>query len=204
VSPNQRDPVQQRAIYTRERILSAGEYLFSRKGYHKTNSKEIAKTAGVATGSFYAYFKDKREVLLETLERHNRAITARVRKHLESQTPDAAELKTFARTIIDAVIDAHRILPEYHEEIESLKHTDPAIAEMMKMYMEESVQMTYETLARFRHMLKVKDLRTAARIITILIEEIVHCIVFNKETVDERKIIRESAAMIRGYLLKEP
>jgi len=60
-----RKPVQQRGIQTKDKILKAAERLFSDKGFHKTNTKAIATEAGVATGSVYAYFKDKKSVFLE-------------------------------------------------------------------------------------------------------------------------------------------
>jgi hypothetical protein len=73
---------------------------------------------------------------------------------------------------------------------------------MMKKYLDQSIQATHETLTRFRNILKVKDLRTAAEIITVFIEEIVHHVVFNGNTVNKAKIIKETAVMIGNYLLK--
>ena len=55
---------------TKEQIKKAAFQLFSQKGIHGTNSKEIAKKAGVSIGSFYSYFKNKKILLLEILEDH--------------------------------------------------------------------------------------------------------------------------------------
>ena len=38
------------------------------KGYEHTTAKEIAANAGVATGTFYRYFSDKRQLLMALLE----------------------------------------------------------------------------------------------------------------------------------------
>ena len=38
------------------------------KGYHNTNTAEIAKVAGVSTGIVYNYFKDKHDILIEGIK----------------------------------------------------------------------------------------------------------------------------------------
>ncbi len=60
-----RIPRQKRGIETKGRIIQAARGLFSRKGFHGTNSKEIASAAGVSIGSFYSYFQDKKALFLE-------------------------------------------------------------------------------------------------------------------------------------------
>jgi AcrR family transcriptional regulator len=187
---------------TKNKILDAGEYLFASKGYYKTSSRDIAERSGVSIGSFYAYFRDKKGVLLETLERHNIAVLSRIKKYLGIREPGALNQKSYIINLINAVVGAHGILPEYHREIVFLMHTDHDIEKMMKKYLDQSIQATHETLTRFRNILKVKDLRTAAEIITVFIEEIVHHVVFNGNTVNKAKIIKETAVMIGNYLLK--
>lgn len=60
-----RQPLQARAIRTRERLLAAAQVEFSEHGYAATTSKSIARRAGSATGTFYQYFSDKDAALLE-------------------------------------------------------------------------------------------------------------------------------------------
>jgi TetR/AcrR family transcriptional regulator, mexJK operon transcriptional repressor len=61
-------PKQERAQQKRNALLESGYTLFSLKGYEQTTAKEIASTAGVATGTFYRYFSDKRQLLMSLLE----------------------------------------------------------------------------------------------------------------------------------------
>lgn len=66
---------------TRRRLVEAGTALFAAEGLHAVTSARIARTAGVATGTFYLHFKDKQElfreivftVLSELRERQDRA-----------------------------------------------------------------------------------------------------------------------------------
>ena len=44
-------------------ILDASLKLFVDNGFHGTSTSEIAKTAGVATGTLFHYFKTKKELI---------------------------------------------------------------------------------------------------------------------------------------------
>lgn len=46
----------------REAILRAARVLFATKGYEETTIADIAKEAGIAVGTVYLYFRNKREV----------------------------------------------------------------------------------------------------------------------------------------------
>ncbi|MDQ0229846.1 TetR/AcrR family transcriptional regulator [Metabacillus malikii] len=61
-------PKQKRALEKRHALLESGRLLFIEKGYEQTNAKEIASHAGVAVGTFYRYFTDKRQLLMSLLE----------------------------------------------------------------------------------------------------------------------------------------
>lgn len=61
-------PKQERAQQKRKSLLQSGLTLFIHHGYEHTTAKEIALHAGVATGTFYRYFSDKRQLLLSLLE----------------------------------------------------------------------------------------------------------------------------------------
>ncbi|MGO9146941.1 MAG: TetR/AcrR family transcriptional regulator [Desulfomonilia bacterium] len=56
--------------YMREMIIEAAEELFSQYGYHNTQIMDIVKAVGMSAGTFYNYFKDKRDLFAQ-LTRHN-------------------------------------------------------------------------------------------------------------------------------------
>ncbi|MFC4321547.1 TetR/AcrR family transcriptional regulator [Litchfieldia salsa] len=60
-------PKQQRAQAKRQALLESGRLLFIEQGYEQTNAKEIAAHAGVATGTFYRYFVDKRQLMMSLM-----------------------------------------------------------------------------------------------------------------------------------------
>lgn len=56
---------QARAVETRKKIVQAAKVLIAAKGFAETSIDDIAKQAGVSTGSFYTYFKKKEDVVEE-------------------------------------------------------------------------------------------------------------------------------------------
>lgn len=62
--------IEKKRQYTRDMIIEAAEDLFSRLGYHNTQVMDIVKAVGMSAGTFYNYFKDKRD-LFEQITRRN-------------------------------------------------------------------------------------------------------------------------------------
>lgn len=52
----------------KEAILEAAIRLFAEKGYNETPTSEVARTAGVAEGTVFHYFKTKEGILMHILE----------------------------------------------------------------------------------------------------------------------------------------
>jgi AcrR family transcriptional regulator len=53
----------------RQQILGVAREMFSKRGYHQTTIDDIVAQAGVARGTFYLYFEDKRAVFSDLVDR---------------------------------------------------------------------------------------------------------------------------------------
>jgi AcrR family transcriptional regulator len=53
----------------RQQILSVARDVFARRGYHAAKVDDIVAAAGVARGTFYLYFQDKRAIFGEIVDR---------------------------------------------------------------------------------------------------------------------------------------
>lgn len=62
----------------RERLLNAATERFGRFGYRKTSIDEIARSAGVAKGTIYLYYRNKAELLYHVLAREKRSHLSRL------------------------------------------------------------------------------------------------------------------------------
>ncbi|MHB8510364.1 MAG: TetR/AcrR family transcriptional regulator [Candidatus Dormibacteria bacterium] len=61
-------PSTPRGEATRQKVLEAAEQVFGEKGYHGASVTEITRAAGVAQGTFYLYFKGKKEIYLDLVD----------------------------------------------------------------------------------------------------------------------------------------
>lgn len=61
----ERTPATGRGERTRSRLLDAARTVFESRGYHGATVADVAKTAGVAHGTFYKYFESKDDVFRE-------------------------------------------------------------------------------------------------------------------------------------------
>ncbi len=90
---------------TRDRLLASGAHLFARRGLNGVTSHDIAREAGVATGTFYNHFRDKTSLFQELA----RATEKRLLAHLEAGTSDApdrtAEIHARVRALIEFAED---------------------------------------------------------------------------------------------------
>ncbi len=63
-----------RGARTRQRLLEAAEAVFTESGYHDASIVRITDAAGVAMGTFYLYFRSKKEIFDELLRDLNRRV----------------------------------------------------------------------------------------------------------------------------------
>jgi AcrR family transcriptional regulator len=108
-------PTTQRGEATRQKVLEAAELVFGEKGYHGASVTEITRAAGVAQGTFYLYFKGKKEIfldLVDALGSRLRALTldasSRAESYAEAQRLGFSAFFDFARTHRHI----YRIIPE--------------------------------------------------------------------------------------------
>src|SRR3979490_958166 len=53
----------------RQSILTVARDVFARRGYHAAKIDDIVAAAGIARGTFYLYFEDKRAIFEEIVDR---------------------------------------------------------------------------------------------------------------------------------------
>lgn len=90
----------------RQHILDAARNVFAKRGYHPTTIDDIVAEAGVARGTFYLYFEDKRAVFSDLIDRFSQKITmAILRIHVaEGSAPVAEQVRANIRGIIGVAL----------------------------------------------------------------------------------------------------
>ena len=192
-----RIPQQKRSIETRNRILVAAKDQFAKDGFYGTNAKEIAAAAGVSVGSFYSYFKDKKAVFMEIFREH---IEEKVVRILSEHRFDSDHRKESVHRLIKAMLDAHDPYPEFHREAMAMRYSDPEVEAVFNELDQMSLRHVEQFIAKFKDKLRIKDIPTAARIISGAVEEIICSITIFGQDEEADRLIDGLADMIHRYL----
>ncbi|WP_433519982.1 TetR family transcriptional regulator [Nonomuraea sp. CA-143628] len=109
--PLRRQPTQRRSARRVERMLDATAELLDEIGYEGLSTTRIAERAGVAIGSVYQFFPDKRAITQELTRRNVEQFVSRVgRRFLEEDYRGWWEA---VDAIIDEFVDMHRSVPGF-------------------------------------------------------------------------------------------
>jgi AcrR family transcriptional regulator len=197
-----RVPQQKRGIETRNRILEAARVLFSLDGYHGTNAKEITAEAGVSVGSFYAYFKDKKELFMELTHGHMKQEILAMLDHVKDLPSEKIGKKETVRHMIQVVADTHDQSPELYRETEALKFTDSDILGFHEEINAHFNKRFISFLEMFEDRLRITDVEAAAKVIACAIQESIHSVRLFDSSISEDRLIDALADMVHRYLFK--
>ncbi len=172
-----RKPQQQRSIEKRKKIIDAGYQLFCEKGYHNTNTAEIAKLAGVSTGIVYNYFKDKKDIFMEVIDLYENNITAPMYEAIKGlERP--FDIERVIREIIKNLTVAHNMAKNVHEEMQALSHTDKEIGELFCRFQASVANQIVEFMVAYD--IKPTHAFEKAHLIIDIIENIIHEMVYHQ------------------------
>jgi len=132
--------IQARALKTREKLLVSALELYTVKGYNRTTVDEVAEHAGLSTGTAYRYFRNKKDLLLETLSFSFENI---------GEIAGVSETDLWDDGISGVLTAFERIHTEYrdlHEELESLRHSDEDVRALYLGVFERALSDLYEQL----------------------------------------------------------
>ena len=181
-----REPIQKRSIEKKEKIIKAGFELICEKGYHNTNTAEIAKSAGVSTGIVYNYFKDKHDILIEGIKLYANDIFYPM-LNLDEKF-DKNNLKETFLNMINSFIENHKLSKTAHEEIMAMTHSDKEIADFFHQYEIDTTNLFSKTL--IENGFNAENLTEKVHIALGLIDNLCHEIIYHKhENMDYDKMI---------------
>jgi len=193
-----RIPRQQRSLETKKRIEKAALFLFSRKGIHGTNSKEIAQKAGVSTGSFYAYFKNKKQLLLEILESFLNQTYAVIWKDLGTYATDGLT-RDNVQSIITNVFAAYDIAPRFLSQTHALRYSDPDINRVYERERHREVEQIMALIEANKDRLQIRDPYAAAIIAHNTVEHVAHTAKFIGPEIEESRLIESLADILYTF-----
>ncbi len=193
---------QTRSIETKQAIISAGTKLFAEFGYHKINTKDIAKAAGVSIGSFYGYYEDKKQLLIDILSIYKNAL-------LKSSTCESKEAvcpyppETILSYFIDRRLEVSEAYPlAFIMELKHLCFRDEAIKMVFDQYYEQEIDLFIRFLDTYRNELAISDLHVAAEIIYALNDNMLTAYLSESDPILRSQRVNAYKAIIADYLFK--
>lgn len=124
-------PQQARSRRTRERIVEAATECFDRHGYDDTTTAMIARSAGIAVGTLYGHFADKREVLFVIVGRFADELDSIVRERLAPPEIRSHDPRAQADALIDAVFHLQTLRPGIQRVLWERYFKDPEFRAVM-------------------------------------------------------------------------
>ena len=194
-----RKPQQKRSITTKNKLELAAKALFSQKGYHGTNAREIADKAGVSVGSFYSYYEDKKSIFMEIFRKHSED---RIMEIIRNIPKDSIKAKESVYQIIKAILDANELSPEFHREAMALRYSDSEIEALYERIHKQNIQIFMEQLQSHKDLLRVQDIEAASMVVCKASEEVLDSIKTFNSGLDETRLIDALSDMIYCYLFK--
>lgn len=105
---DERRPLTQKGLQTRDRLLAAAGELFVERGYANVRIGDITEAAGISPGAFYRYFDDRRQLMLVLL------------RQLTDEAFDFIRAPAGSGDEFDSMIDSTRRYFEFYDKHRAL------------------------------------------------------------------------------------
>jgi AcrR family transcriptional regulator len=183
----------------RQQILNEARDVFARRGYHAAKVDDIIKAAGIARGTFYLYFEDKRAIFDEIVDRMlTRVGMSITRVDVSKPIPD--QIMQNIRSIVRVLLDDRsttRIL------LSDARGVDPAFDRKLQSFMEEVHGLMQAALedGQARGIVRKGDARIMAAFAMGALRELLFQVVVRGWDYPEEKIALELYAFLEHGLL---
>ncbi|HXW85351.1 MAG TPA: TetR/AcrR family transcriptional regulator [Candidatus Binataceae bacterium] len=88
----------------RAAVLRHAKRIFARKGYHRTNVADIISRAGIARGTFYLYFSNKKDLFEELLNQVVTELQSRILRLRAGEPDPVDQLRQNLRRVVSYVL----------------------------------------------------------------------------------------------------
>jgi TetR/AcrR family fatty acid metabolism transcriptional regulator len=95
-------------------ILKAAVAVFSMHGYHASTVADVAKEAGVATGTIYNYFERKEDLLIELFRRYLERYLVLQNTGLDSESPGEEQVRGFVHRHFEVFGEERGVARVFH------------------------------------------------------------------------------------------
>lgn len=189
----------------RQQILLHARDVFARRGYHAAKIDEIVAAAGVARGTFYLYFEDKRAIFEEIVDRtFARLGMAIVRVDTEHPSRSVADqIKENIRRVVHTLVEDPATTKILLSDAVGL---DPAFDRKLLSFYEEVGKLLESSLAdgQERGIVAAGDTHVFAIMTLGAVKEVMYQIVMRGLPYPEERIVEELFRFLCAGCLRVP
>jgi AcrR family transcriptional regulator len=195
-TPLRRRPAQRRSAERVQRMLDACAEILDEAGYDGLSTTRIAQRAGVAIGSVYQFFPDKRAVAQALALRNLELFGERVSRRIEASA--FPHWSDSVGAIIEIFVDMHRTVPGFRV----LRFGDVADVNLLDDAVDNNAVVADRLRAMVVTVFGVIDTPELARAFAIAVEagDAVLKMAFRRDAAGDPEIVAEAERLIRGYL----
>jgi AcrR family transcriptional regulator len=189
----------------RQQILTHARDIFARRGYHEARVDDIVSSAGIARGTFYLYFEDKRAVFEEIIDR----VVTRLGMAIIRVDPDDR-----SRTVGDQVMEnLRRIVGTLLDDRATTKilfsdavGLDPALDRKLNSFYDEVAKLLETSLKDGQALGVVAegDARVFSHLTIGALKELLYQVVMRGGDYTPERIVDEIFAFLRAGYLRMP
>ncbi|MFF4774596.1 TetR family transcriptional regulator [Microtetraspora fusca] len=197
--PLRRRPSQRRSARRVERMLDACAELLDEIGYEALTTTRIAERAGVAIGSVYQFFPDKRAITQALTRRHVELFVARVGRRFI--TEDYTGWWDAVDAIIEEYVEMHRAVAGFR----SLHFGDIVDLNLLDSVADNNTVIAGRLRALLLKEFGLADSEELDRAMLVAVEagDAVLKLAFRRDPHGAPDIVAEAKQLVRGYLSRQ-
>jgi AcrR family transcriptional regulator len=161
---------QRRAADSYEALLRAAAAVFASHGFEGAQTPLIAAEAGVATGTFYRYFKDKRQAFLAVMASRLQQLLDETR--LRPELFAGTDLRGAVEHILDYCFDLVRRDAPLYRVMLSMSFSDPEVAQLRALFEAEERALLASFIEQLIPAEVIPNARAAALVIQLAAMEV--------------------------------
>lgn len=176
---NTRIPKKINSIEKKERLAETCYYLICENGIDQITSSIICDRAKVSVGTFYAYYKDKNDIIKYSLIKYSKPILFPILSNINLLKFNKNTIIKTINKMINISLELHTMTKSSHQNLMSIIYSNPEYFNIYKNFLNEEIDIIYQKC--IQNEFNETELKETIHTTLILIDTFIHDKIFMKE-----------------------